>query len=153
MTQPRSQLVDLTLAGTFHCVNRYVRRYWLCGLDKYTGKSFEHRKFWVEARILELGNIFACGVHAWAVMSNHLHIVKHMSPATASASELFPLSKHSVKTGFFSKVPVPPCPSAAVSAESTSAVSTQFAVAGIGAIVPYALVRGVPVLSGAFQEC
>ena len=40
---------------------------------------------WVEARILELGNIFACGVHAWAVMSNHLHIVVHMSPSTANA--------------------------------------------------------------------
>ena len=85
MTQPRSQLVDPTQAGTFHCVNRCVRRSWLCGLDKYLGKSFEHRKSWVEARILELGNIFACGVHAWAVMSNHLHIVVHMSPSTANS--------------------------------------------------------------------
>ena len=65
-------------------MNRCVRRSWLCGLDKYLGKSFEHRKSWVEARILELGHIFACGVHAWAVMSNHLHIVVHMSPATAN---------------------------------------------------------------------
>ena len=79
MTQPRSQLIDPTQSGTFHCVNRCVRRSWLCGLDKYLGKSFEHRKSWVEARILELGQIFACGVHAWAVMSNHLHIVVHMS--------------------------------------------------------------------------
>ena len=85
MTQPRSQLVDPTQAGTFHCVNRCVRRSWLCGLDKYLGKSFEHRRSWVEARILELGDIFACGVHAWAVMSNHLHIVVHMSPATANS--------------------------------------------------------------------
>ena len=85
MTQPRSQLVDPTQAGTFHCVNRCVRRSWLCGLDNYLGKSFEHRKSWVEARILELGNIFACGVHAWAVMSNHLHIVVHMSPSTANS--------------------------------------------------------------------
>ena len=84
MTQPRSQLVDPTQAGTFHCVNRCVRRSWLCGFDKYLGKSFEHRKSWVETRIIELGNIFACGIHAWAVMSNHLHIVVHMSPATAN---------------------------------------------------------------------
>ena len=61
-----------------------MRRSWLCGLDKYLGKSFEHRKSWVEARILELGNIFACGVQAWAVMSNHLHIVVHMSPLAAN---------------------------------------------------------------------
>ncbi len=84
MTQARRQLVDPTQAGTFHCVNRCVRRSWLCGFDKYLRKSFEHRKSWVEARILELGDIFACGIHAWAVMSNHLHIVVHMSPATAN---------------------------------------------------------------------
>ena len=79
MTQPRSQLVDPTQAGTSHCVNRCVRRSWLCGLDKYLSKSFEHRKSWVEARILELFTILACGVHAWAVMNNHLQIVVHMS--------------------------------------------------------------------------
>ena len=76
MTQPRSQLVDPTQAGTFQCVSRSVRCSWLCSLDKYFGKSFEHRKSWVEARVLELDNIFACCVHAWAVMSNHLHLVK-----------------------------------------------------------------------------
>ena len=43
------------------------------------------RRDTVEARILELRNIFACGVHAWAVMGNHLHIVVHMSPSTANA--------------------------------------------------------------------
>jgi REP element-mobilizing transposase RayT len=42
-------------------------------------QSFEHRKPWVEARILELGEIFACGIYAWAVMSNHLHLVVHMN--------------------------------------------------------------------------
>ena len=85
MTQARSQLVDTTQAGTFHCVNRCVRRLWLCGFDKYLGKSYEHRKSWVEARILELGDIFACGIHAWAVMSNHMHLVVHMSPAVVNA--------------------------------------------------------------------
>jgi REP element-mobilizing transposase RayT len=83
MTQARRQLVNPVHAGTFHCINRCVRRSWLCGLDKYTRKSFEHRKPWVEKRILELGDIFACGIYSWAVMSNHLHIVVHMSPSTA----------------------------------------------------------------------
>jgi hypothetical protein len=83
MTQARRQLVNPAYAGTYHCINRCVRRSWLCGLDSYTKKSFEHRKSWVEARILELGEIFACGIYAWAVMSNHLHLVVHMSPTTA----------------------------------------------------------------------
>jgi len=85
MTQPRRQLVDPTQAQFFHLINRCVRRSWLCGLDSYTSKDFEHRKAWLKARILELGDIFATGIYAFAVMSNHVHVVLHMHPATANA--------------------------------------------------------------------
>ncbi len=85
MTQARRQLVDPTQAQMFHCIQRCVRRSWLCGLDPHTQMSFEHRKSWVEARIYELGDIFACGIYGYAVMSNHLHLVLHMSPATSNA--------------------------------------------------------------------
>ena len=64
--------------------SRCVRRAWLCGFDDYLGKSFEHRKPWVERRILEMGEIFACGIYAYTVMSNHYDLVVHMSPATAN---------------------------------------------------------------------
>ncbi len=84
MTQARRHLVDPKHAGTFHCINRCVRRSWLCGIDAYLEKSFDHRKPWVEKRIMELGSIFACGVYSWAVMSNHLHLVVHMSPEASS---------------------------------------------------------------------
>jgi REP element-mobilizing transposase RayT len=57
-----------------------ARRSWLFGINVYLEKSFDHRKSWVEQRILELGGIFACGIYSWAVMSNHLHLVVHMSP-------------------------------------------------------------------------
>jgi hypothetical protein len=33
---------------------------------------------------LELGTIFACGIYSCAVMSNHLHLVGHMSPQTSN---------------------------------------------------------------------
>ena len=33
---------------------RCVRRAWLCGFDDYFQRSFEHRKEWVERRIMEL---------------------------------------------------------------------------------------------------
>jgi len=36
-------------------------------------------------RILELGDIFATGIYAFAVMSNHVHVVLHMHPGTANA--------------------------------------------------------------------
>jgi REP element-mobilizing transposase RayT len=83
MTEARSKLIDPTHAGTYHCINRCVRRSWLCGYDPYLKRSFEHRKDWVEERILAIGEIFACGIYGYAVMSNHLHIVVHMNPLLA----------------------------------------------------------------------
>jgi hypothetical protein len=85
MTQARSQLVNSNDAAIYHCINRCVRGTSLCGIDNCTKRSFEHRKLWVEARILELGEIFACGIHWWALTSNQLHLVVHMSPVTAHA--------------------------------------------------------------------
>ncbi len=85
MTQPRRQLVDPTQAQFFHLINRCVRRSWLCGFDTYSRNDFEHRKTWLRSRILELGEIFATGIYAFAVMSNHVHVVLHMHPGTANA--------------------------------------------------------------------
>lgn len=80
MAQPRSQLVPTDERCAFHCVQRCVRRAWLCGRDEYTGTSYEHRKRWIEERILLVGNCFAVAIHAYAVMSNHLHLVLETEP-------------------------------------------------------------------------
>jgi len=50
MTYARSILIPKGSAGTFHCVSRCVRRAFLCGEDRLTGRSFEHRRQWVEDR-------------------------------------------------------------------------------------------------------
>ena len=80
MTYPRSHLVSAEEPGFYHVVSRCVRRAFLCGEDRLTGKNFEHRRQWIEDRILELADCFSVSVFAYAVMSNHSHIVLHVDP-------------------------------------------------------------------------
>lgn len=80
MTYPRSQLVDAENPGIYHCVSRCVRQAFLCGRDRLSGRNFDHRKDWIESRILELAEYFAVSVYAYTVMSNHLHVVVRIDP-------------------------------------------------------------------------
>ncbi|MBL8262722.1 MAG: hypothetical protein JNM58_09860 [Xanthomonadaceae bacterium] len=80
MTRPRSQIAPLHSPGAFHCVQRCVRRAFLCGVDRYSGQSFEHRRGWIEQRIRLVAECFAVAIDAYAVMSNHLHLVLRIEP-------------------------------------------------------------------------
>ncbi|MEJ6079549.1 hypothetical protein MT391_13580 [Vibrio sp. 1-Bac 57] len=52
MTQSRQSQVSLSDTPYYHCISRCVRRAYLCGEDKYTEKSFEHRRQWVVERMI-----------------------------------------------------------------------------------------------------
>jgi REP element-mobilizing transposase RayT len=52
-----------------------VRRAWLWGFDEYAGRDYSHRKDWVLERLEFLSGIFVIDICAYAVMSNHYHLV------------------------------------------------------------------------------
>ena len=78
MPQPRSSQISLLDTPYYHCVSRCVRRSFLCGIDNYSGQSYEHRRGWVEKRLVFLSSVFAIDLCAYAVMSNHVHVVLHV---------------------------------------------------------------------------
>jgi REP element-mobilizing transposase RayT len=83
MPQSRKSQVSLIDTPYYHCVSRCVRRSFLCGMDKYSGQSYDHRRGWVEDRLLFLSTVFAIDICAYAVMSNHTHVVLHVDKIEA----------------------------------------------------------------------
>ena len=80
MATPRYKLVDNATALGYHLVSNCVRNAWLCGKDWRTGKDYSHRKRWLVDRMLALARCFAVEIDAYAVMSNHFHLVVHYDP-------------------------------------------------------------------------
>jgi hypothetical protein len=75
MGYPRKALVCLSDTPYYHVVARCVRRAWLWGFDEYADRDYSRRKQWVIERLELLVSIFAIDICAYAIMSNHFHLV------------------------------------------------------------------------------
>ncbi len=88
MPAPRAILFDPKSNPYVHACSRCVRRGWLCGEDPAIvpelRKNYDHRRQWIVDRIDRLTRAFSIDVAAYAVMSNHYHLVLYVDVARAN---------------------------------------------------------------------
>lgn len=82
MTRARRQQVSIESTPYYHCINRCVRRAFLCGTDRYSGQNFDHRRAWMIERLAQLTEVFTIDLCAYALMSNHYHLVLRIDTET-----------------------------------------------------------------------
>jgi hypothetical protein len=57
--KPRYQVADPTETQVFHAIQRCVRSTLLCGKDRFSGQSYEHRRDWICERLEFLTSVLA----------------------------------------------------------------------------------------------
>ncbi len=68
--QNRRDVFDPLQVSVVHCTQRAVRRAMLCGFDRLTGQSFEHRRQWVQDMLRLLAANYGIDVLGYAVLTN-----------------------------------------------------------------------------------
>src|SRR5271157_2157612 len=73
----RAEIVVADEVGVYHCVQRVVRRAFLCGVDPLSGNSYNHGRSWIRDRLESLAGLFGLEIAAFAVLSNHPDIARN----------------------------------------------------------------------------
>ena len=80
---PREFVYEPHEVGVYHGINRCVRRSMLCGWDHYPQRSYEHRKVWLQQRLMFLASVMAIDIEGFCSMANHLHLIVRNRPDVA----------------------------------------------------------------------
>lgn len=76
----RAELFAPDEIACVHVMNRAVRRACLMGEDPLTGLNFDHRRKWMEERLKHFAALFGIDLLAYAILSNHFHLVLRSRP-------------------------------------------------------------------------
>ena len=79
MTRAREQQICCEDTPYYHCISRVVRKAFLCGYDRTSQQNYEHRRQWVIDRLAVLSEVFCIDICAYAIMSNHYHLVLYIN--------------------------------------------------------------------------
>ena len=78
MARPRKGLISLDGNPFYHVISRCLRRAFLSGEDDVSGHGFNYRCAWLLERMTMLSIGFAIDIYAYAIMSNHFHLVLYI---------------------------------------------------------------------------
>lgn len=76
----RAEIFDPKQVTIVHCIQRCVRRTFLAGVDPDRNRDFTYRRDWIRSRIEKLASVFGMDGIAYAILSNHLHVILRSRP-------------------------------------------------------------------------
>ena len=76
----RREIVRQGQPGIFHVSSQCVRQVFLLGIDRITGRDYNHRRQWFVDRLQLLTANFVIDIGFAAIMSNHFHLVLRTTP-------------------------------------------------------------------------
>jgi hypothetical protein len=76
----RKDIIRRGEIAVYHTWSRCVQRAVLCGQDPVSGKSFEHRRVWIQSLLQYQGSVFAVDIGDYSILENHQHAILRTRP-------------------------------------------------------------------------